>query len=270
MDAALLEMMGSGGRNKAWAETMVNLEARKLINIANRLSALHLNDGLTRMQFVQEIKSVVDKQFAAARQAKSDKECLECVKQLRSETENLEEQGRLLLTKAAQLYAKVEFVRENNKIVGYMISAVHVALSGFAVVGGALMIASMTPLGVLAGAVLVVDGLNGLSKELITNLSDVQTEGMFADGAMQAAKFMGFKPESGLAFYNTVTLTASVYSVWGLARKPGAWRLFRWMPRDYFRKIDTMSRPKLTMKIIGWGVSAKVTFDLLSISNQSS
>lgn len=270
MDAALLEMMRSGGRNKAWAETMVNLEARKLINTANRLSALHLNDGLTRMQFVQEIKSVVDKQFAAARQAKSDEECLECVKQLRSETENLEEQGRLLLTKAAQLYAKVEFVRENNKIVGYMISAVHVALSGFAVVGGALMIASMTPLGVLAGAVLVVDGLNGLSKELITNLSDVQTEGLFADGAMQAAKFMGFKPESGLAFYNTVTLTASIYSVWGLARKPGAWRLFRWLPRDYFRKIDTMSRPKLTMQIIGWGVSAKVTFDLLSISNQSS
>ncbi|MBD8156047.1 DUF4225 domain-containing protein [Pantoea agglomerans] len=269
MDAALLEMMRSGGRNKAWAETMVNLEARKLINTANRLSTLHLNDGFTRMQFVQEIKSVVDKQFAAARQAKSDEECLECVKQLRSETENLEEQRRLLLTKAAQLYAKVEFVRENNKIVGYMISAVHVALSSLSVVGGALMIATMTPVGILAGAVLVVDGANGVTKEFITNLSDVQTEGIIADGAMQAAKFMGFKPESGLAFYNTLTLSASVYSVWGLARKPAAWRLFKWMPRDYFRKIDTMSRPKLTMKIIGWGVTAKVTFDLLSVSDQS-
>lgn len=269
MDAALLEMMRSGGRNKAWAETMVNLEARKLINIANRLSAFHLKDGLTRIQFVQEIKSVIDKQFAAARQAKSDEECLACVKNLRSEIENLEEQGRLLRNKTAKLYAKVEFVRENNRIVGYMISAVHVVLSGFAVVGGALMISTMTPVGVLAGAVLVVDGLNGLSKELITSLSDVQTEGMFADGAMQAAEFMGFKAESGLAFYNTVTLTASVYSIWGLAKKPGAWRLFRWMPRDYFREIDTMSRPKLTMKIVGWGVQAKVIFDLLSVNEQS-
>ncbi|WP_192951271.1 DUF4225 domain-containing protein [Pantoea vagans] len=247
MDAALLEMMRSGGRNKAWAETMVNLEARKLINTANRLSDFHLKDGLTRMQFVQEIKSVVDKQFAAARQAKSDEECLACVKNLRSEIENLEEQGRLLRNKTAKLYAKVEFVRENNRIVGYMISAVHVVLSGFAVVGGALMISTMTPVGVLAGAVLVVDGLNGLSKELITNLSDVQTDGMFADGAIQAAEFMGFKAESGLAFYNTITLTANVYSIWGLAKKPGAWRLFRWMPRDYFREVDTMSRPKLTM-----------------------
>ena len=247
MDAALLEMMRSGGRNKAWAETMVNLEARKLINTANRLSDFHLKDGLTRMQFVQEIKSVVDKQFAAARQAKSDEECLACVKNLRSEIENLEEQGRLLRNKTAKLYAKVEFVRENNRIVGYMISAVHVVLSGFAVVGGALMISTMTPVGVLAGAVLVVEGLNGLSKELITNLSDVQTDGMFADGAIQAAEFMGFKAESGLAFYNTITLTANVYSIWGLAKKPGAWRLFRWMPRDYFREVDTMSRPKLTM-----------------------
>lgn len=66
-------------------------------------------------------------------------------------------------------------------------------------------------------------------------------------------------------FYNAVTLTASIYSIFGLASKPGAWRLFRWLPRDYFRKVDTMSRPKLTMKIIGYGVRAKVVFDLLNV-----
>lgn len=66
MDAALLDMMRSGGRNKAWAEKMVNLEARKLINTANTLSSFHLRDGLTRMRFAQEIKEVVEQQFAAA------------------------------------------------------------------------------------------------------------------------------------------------------------------------------------------------------------
>ncbi|KFD22478.1 putative membrane protein [Tatumella ptyseos ATCC 33301] len=55
MDAALLDMMRSG-RNKDRAETMVNLEARKLINIANTLSSFHLREGLTRMKFVREIK----------------------------------------------------------------------------------------------------------------------------------------------------------------------------------------------------------------------
>lgn len=114
MDTVLLEMMRSGGRNKAWAETMANLE----------------------------------------------------------------EQGRLLRSKATELYARVEFVSENNKIVGYMISAVHVVISGFAVVGGALMISTMTPLGVLAGAILVMDGLNGLSKEIIPRLSGEKTRHM--------------------------------------------------------------------------------------------
>ncbi len=165
MDAALLDMMRSGGRNKAWAKTMVNLEARKLINTANTLSAFNLRDGLTRMKFVQEIKEVVEQQFTAVRRAKSDEECMACIKTLRAETENLEEQDRMLRTKVAKLYAKVEFVRENNKIVGYVISAVNVVLSGVVLFGGFVMLSTMGPIGMLAGAVLIVDGINGLLRK---------------------------------------------------------------------------------------------------------
>ncbi|WP_174634934.1 DUF4225 domain-containing protein [Yersinia thracica] len=271
MDATLLSMMRSGGRNKDWAETMVNLEAHKLINIANTLSATHLSDSLTRINFVQEIKEVVERQFAAARSAKSDEECMTCIQSLRAETESLQEQDRMLRMRTAKLYAKVEFVRENNKIVGYVISAVHIVVSGVVVAGGMMMIASMTPIGVLAGAMLVADGANGITKEIINLQPGNQTysEGVVADKAMEIAQFMGFKAESGLAFYNTVTLGASVYSIFGLARKPGAWRLFRWLPRDYYRKVETMSRPKLTMKIVGYGVKAKVIFDLLSTDEHS-
>ena len=266
MDAALLTMMRSGGRNKDWAEMMVNLEARKLINVANTISSFHLRDGLTRIKFIEEIRGVVEQQFAAARRAKSDDECLTCIKNLRAETENLQEQDQLLRRQAAKLYAKIEFVKENNKIVGYVISAVHVVISGLTIVGGAMMISSMTPVGMLAGATLVMDGINGLSKEITPLMygEKYRTEGFFADGAMEAAQFMGFKPQTGLAAYNAATLGASVYSIFGLARKPGAWRLFRWLPRDYYRKVDNMSRPKLTMKIVGYGVKAKVIFDLLS------
>lgn len=56
IDAALLSMMRSGGRNQAWAETMVNLEARKLVDVANRVASFHLNNGLSRIQFAEEIK----------------------------------------------------------------------------------------------------------------------------------------------------------------------------------------------------------------------
>lgn len=80
MDAALLSMMRSGGRNRAWAETMVNLEARNLVEAANVISGFHLRDSLTRLQFVQEIRDVVEKQFAAARQARTDEDCIACIK----------------------------------------------------------------------------------------------------------------------------------------------------------------------------------------------
>lgn len=271
MDLALFSMMQSGGRNKAWAETMVNLEARRLVDIANSISAYHLHDGLTRLHFVQEIRDVIEQQFTIARNAKSDEECMMCVKALREESESLKEQDRQLRIQAAQLYAKVKFVQENNEIVGYVITAVHIVISGLAVAGGAMMISTMTPVGVLAGAILIVDGINGISKEIIPRLygEQTKTEGIFADGAMATANFLGFKPETGLAFYKATTLTASVYSILGLARKPEAWRLFRWVTHDYYRKVDTMSRPKLTMKIVKYGVKAKVVFDLLTTDDDN-
>ncbi len=269
MDAALLDMMRSGGRNKAWAETMVNLEARKLVDTASRLSAFHLQDGLTRMNFVQEIKQVVEQQFAAARRAISDEECIACIKNLRVETENLEEQGRMLRMKTAKLYAKVEFVRENNKIVGYVISAVNVVLSGAEIALGTTLLASANPIGVLAGAILVVDGFNGLSKEFSRQvLHDSTSEGFAANAAMSTAEFLGFSSKSGLGVYKSISLVANAYSIFGLIRRPGTWRLFRYIPVDYYRKVSTLSRPKLTMKIVGYGVKAKVIFDLMTITDR--
>jgi len=267
MDEVLLDMMRSG-RNKNWAKTMVNLEARKLVNTANTLSSLHLRDGLTRMKFVQEIKDVVEQQFATARRAKSDEECMACIENLRTETENLQEHDRMLRAKTAKLYAKVEFVRDNNKIVGYVISVVNVVLSGVEIAVGLTLIGSMTPLGVLAGAVLVTDGANGISKEIAHYAMDNKTsEGLVADAAMSTAEFMGFSRNNGLGIYKSISLVANAYSIFGLFRRPGTWRLFRYLPADYYRKVSTMSRPTLTMKIVGYGVKAKVIFDLISVTD---
>jgi hypothetical protein len=252
--------------NRSWSDTMINLEARKLISAANQLSAFYLYDGLTRISFVEEIKQIVEQQFAAARRARTDEECMACIKNLRAETENLREQDRLLRTKAARLYAEIEFVRENNKIVGYVISAVKIVVSGLTAYGGGMLIATGTPIGVVAGAILIMDGVNGISKEFVNFKREnaKKSEGIIADRTLQIAQFMGFKPESGLAAYKTLTLSTSVYSIFGLSRKAEAWRLFRYLPGDYYRKVTAMSTPKLTIKIVGYGIKAKVIFDLIS------
>ena len=68
MDTLLLP----GQNPRAWAETMINLEARKLVNTANTVAAMHLQDGFIRIQFVDEIRAFIMAQFEAARRAKTD------------------------------------------------------------------------------------------------------------------------------------------------------------------------------------------------------
>jgi hypothetical protein len=55
--------------------------------------------------------------------------------------------------------------------VGYIISAVDVVVAGAAIFGGIVMMSSMTPVGVVAGAVIVVNGFNTISREAAHNLS---------------------------------------------------------------------------------------------------
>lgn len=50
----------------------------------------------------------------------------------------------LLKTYYAKLYAEVKVVRDENKIVGYIISAVDVVVAGAAIFGGIVMMSSMT------------------------------------------------------------------------------------------------------------------------------
>ncbi|MBK0097504.1 hypothetical protein IBT49_16080 [Erwinia sp. S63] len=47
-------------------------------------------------------------------------------------------------------------------------------------------------------------------------------------------------------------------------KKSGAWRLFLWMSRDFYRNADTMSKPDLTLKIRGNGVGLSLKYSQLT------
>lgn len=89
---------------------MINLKARKLVNTANVVTAMHLSDSLTRLKFVDEVRQVVMQQFEAARRAKNDEECIGCLKNLRAENEYLLEQSRILKTGYARIYSEIQYV----------------------------------------------------------------------------------------------------------------------------------------------------------------
>ncbi len=254
--------------NQAWFATMANLEARKLIETVNIVSTYHLKDGLTRIHYLEEIRKFITQQFSAIASATSDDAKMACITNLQTENADLFKQHNMLTSGAARLYAKINFIKEHNKIVGYVISAAQVIGAGIQIYGGTLLIASMTPLGMLLGATLITDGINTVTREVNHQiLNRTNSEGVVADGVIATAKFMGFSKNTGLATYDGITLAANAYSVFGFLRKKGSWRLFRYLSTDFYRTANSMSKPKLTMKIVGYGLQAKVIFELIKVSN---
>jgi hypothetical protein len=84
-------------------------------------------------------------------------------------------------------------------MVGYVISGIKVVLAGMQGVFGFVLTSSMTPVGVLAGAILIVDSANTITREVGRQfLNEPDTQGMFGDGAMNIAKFMGFERSTGV------------------------------------------------------------------------
>ncbi len=72
------------------------------------------------------------------------------------------------------------------------------------------MFATMTPVGMPAGAVLIGDALNTLTREVARQLlHESSSEGILAEGAMSVAEFMGFSRDVGLGIFNATTLAAT-------------------------------------------------------------
>lgn len=78
---------------------------------------------------------------------------------------------------------KVEFVRENNKIVGYVILVVNIVIFGVIVFGGVMFMFIGIFIGIFVGVIFVIDGMNGILKEFINfkRDSNVKLEGIVVD-----------------------------------------------------------------------------------------
>lgn len=56
---------------------------------------------------MDDIRQFVMQQFSATRAARSDEECMECLKNIRAENESLLEQSRMLRPRTVQLFAQI-------------------------------------------------------------------------------------------------------------------------------------------------------------------
>ncbi|WP_411569839.1 DUF4225 domain-containing protein [Pectobacterium cacticida] len=117
-------------------------------------------------------------------------------------------------------------------------------------------------LGRFVGAHIALAGASSSIESFLHLIGRDNEVGFMKSGYMHTAEFLGFDKKSGLLAYHSVDLITSFYGIVKLTLKPDAWRLFRYIPSDYYRKINTMSRASLMLKIVGAGNKIRVMSDV--------
>ncbi|WP_034949413.1 DUF4225 domain-containing protein [Erwinia oleae] len=242
-------------RTRNYFLTMANLEANHLNSTANFVSNIHLNDAFLRMNFRDEIRRFIDIQLTTIRNAASDELCQQCIQNLKKENAYLNIQHRMLRTGEAAIYAAVSFYHEHENIIGYVIDGIGVVLGGLQIVAGLSLagasVSSGNIIGAVVGANLVLSGLSSVQENVKKIITGQQQPGFMKKGYMGMAEFLGFDEKLGVLAYQTVDLTTSYYGLLKLTVKPEAWRLYNYLPGDYYRKVNTLSKPALALKVTG-------------------
>lgn len=241
--------------------TIANLEANQLVNAATSLSQFHLKDALLRVKFQDEVREFARLQLHTIRTSTSDDQCQECIQNLKQESQHLKIQDRMLRTGEAVISSSVKFYHDNEKIIGYVIDGIGVVLGTLQLVAGVGVFAgslvSGNVIGIIAGSALITNGAGAMA-ESIDKLRGVPNPSNPVKEAYEdSAEFLGFDRRLGLLTYQVVDLTTSYYGIVKLTLKPEAWRLFKYLPTDYYRKVQVMSKPALALK--GAGAAVKGT-----------
>lgn len=243
-------------------------EANILQNYARQISSTHLKNLIPRLNFNNEIDKFIGAQIKQITAAKNERECKECLFNIREEKRFIEQQNTALRMGSAKVVVSTELVNKLDAW-GYVINGIGILLAGGQIIAGlGITAASLTHanvVGVFAGAMLILHGSNGI-EESINNIRSGRSDsaGYLKKGYIETAEFMGLDGRVGAMAYSTVDVGLSIYGLARMILKPDAWRLFRHMPSDYVRSIKNTSAPALALEGIGDTLSIKSGYESYS------
>lgn len=229
--------------------------AENLHDKAKVISIWHIKDYLIRIRFQEDIQRFIDANMQALNNAKSDNECNLYVDNMRQEQINLEKQDRMLRFGDAVVTASAKFYHDHEKVIGYVIDGIGVVIGGLQIIGGAGLVLSSLPsgniIGIIAGVNIFANGTASLIENYQKLTGKEKPYNFMRNGYEDVAQFLGFDRRVGTLAYQVTDLSTAYYGILKLTLKPEAWRLFRFLPLDYYRKIATMSKPALAIKGVG-------------------
>ncbi|PWC14964.1 hypothetical protein B4923_02685 [Brenneria roseae subsp. americana] len=248
--------------NNQYFLAMAQAAAFDLMKTARIVSSRHIKDLFLKAKFEDEIRRFSNGNLDAVRNASSPSECQIAISNIREECANIEKQGTMLSLEKAKVFITVN-MEKREKEIGYTINAIGVIVGGAQIVSGFGVIASTaTYIGKFIGANIVLNGVSSSMESFLHLIGRDNSVGFMKSGYMHTAEFLGFDKKSGLLAYHSVDLVSSFYGIVKLTLKPDAWRLFKYIPSDYYRKINTMSRASLMLKMVGAGNKIRIMSDI--------
>jgi Protein of unknown function (DUF4225) len=254
--------LNSRERDNYYYLALAQSAANDLMKTAKIVSSRHIKDFFLKARFADEIKRFSEGNLNVIRHGKSDAECRAAISNIHAECANIERQGTMLSLDRAKVFMTINMEKYNNEL-GYTINTIGVVTSGLQMVGGiGVAVKAGSVIGKLAGTHLFVSGVSTASEKFIRLLGQNEYMGLMEKGYRVTAKFMGFEPKVGSLVYHSVDMASSIYGVFALSLKPDVWRLFRYIPSDYYRNFTRMSQGALLLKFAGAGNKIRIISDI--------
>lgn len=225
----------------------------------------YLKNWYSRDKFIIEIDIFIHSQLEGIKRSRNENDRMYCINNLREEKKFIDDQSHKLMSRQAKIVVSAHAIKKLDSW-GYIINGVGLFIGGVQMVAGAgIFIASVfhgNVIGLAAGAILVMHGLNGI-QESYMNLRNDQDDyvGMVKKAYIATAKYMGYSDSAGKVAYSLMDLSLSFYSAGKMILKPDARRLFHYIPSDYVRNFRTMGAPSLIIEGVGDTLSIKSAYD---------
>lgn len=245
-------------RSNDYYLAMAQAARYRLIRTADIVAFRHLKDPITKHRFKGELTEFINGNLNAIRKAKDDLECKSAISNINEECINLEKQGTMLTLEKAKIFLTIRMERHQKEI-GYTIEALGIVMGGVQMFSGAAIIQkATTTIGKAFGVHIVLNGADSIEESIYKLLGNKDAVGFMKKGYIGTAEFLGFDKKVGLVAYHSVDMSLALYGIFKLSLKPDAWRLYRFIPDDYYRQINTMSRAALSLKFISAGNKARI------------
>ncbi|MEJ5175594.1 DUF4225 domain-containing protein [Erwinia sp. MYb416] len=252
--------------NKYFA-AMGQSAASDLYRVAEIVAGKHIRDHFIRARFLDEVKAFANANLHEINKSKSDAQCKAAINNIMEESNNISTQGDRLTMGQAKIFLTVS-MEKYNKELGYTIDAVNLVMGTVQLAGGVSIARSAikagSMVGKIAGSYIIISSGTSMLENILKLYGKEDPPNFLKDAYVGVAKFMGFDRRIGLTTYHSMEIVSSAYGVFKMSLKADAWRLYKFIPSDFYIQVGRMSKASLMLEVVVSGNNLRLIYGMHS------